>query len=274
MALRVAGHELVAWLDGGELRVAPEACPHMGARLSEGRVCEGALTCPWHGLRLDASGRGAWRPWPSFDDGVLCWVRLPELGQEPSARPYLPPRPSPFVDAVIELEARCEARDVIANRLDPWHGVHLHPRGFAALAMTAQELPGEEDRMHMRVAKRILGPLCIEVDITFHCADARTIVMTIVEGEGKGSVVETHATPIDGSEDEAGPRCRIVEATLAGSERKGFVHATRLAALMRPFMRRAALGLWRDDLPYAERLYALRQGTKRAASLHLPLRCD
>ena len=38
--------------------------------------------------------------------------------------------------------------------------------------------------------------LTVEVDAVFHCPEPRTIVMTIVEGEGKGSVVETHATPI------------------------------------------------------------------------------
>ena len=30
----------------------------------------------------------------------------------------------------------------------------------------------------------------------FACPDARTIVMTIIDGEGAGSVVETHATPL------------------------------------------------------------------------------
>ena len=33
------------------------------------------------------------------------------------------------------------------------------------------------------------------------------------------------------------------------------------APLLRPLMRRAATRLWRDDLAYAERRYALRSGT-------------
>jgi hypothetical protein len=61
----------------------------------------------------------------------------------------------------------------------------------------------------VRVSVRVLGPLAVEVDATFHCPDPRTIVMTIIEGEGVGSVVETHATPI-------GPgRTAVIEATLA-----------------------------------------------------------
>jgi hypothetical protein len=78
-------------------------------------------------------------------------------------------------------------------------------------------------------------------------------VMHIVEGEGAGSVVETHATPI-----RAG-RTAVVEATIAHSDRSGFALARPAAGALRPVMRWAAARLWRDDLAYAERRYALRQ---------------
>ena len=259
-AFVIAGRELVQWRgEDGELRVAPDACPHMGAQLSTGRVCRGQLVCPWHGLELGDSPRGRWGTLPLFDDGVLIWVRLPEAGQIGSPRPFLPPRPEVYLDGVIELDGACEPDDVIANRLDPWHGVHFHPYSFAALSVTG----GDERVLEMRVAKRLFGSACIEVDVTFHCSDPRTIVMTIVDGEGKGSVVETHATPV-------GPgRCRIIEATLAGSDRPSFAQAPRVAALVRPFIRRAAQKLWVDDLAYAERRYALRS---RAALEAAPAR--
>lgn len=32
-----------------------DRCPHAGASLSEGRVADGQVTCPWHGLRFDAA---------------------------------------------------------------------------------------------------------------------------------------------------------------------------------------------------------------------------
>lgn len=270
----VAGREWVLWRDDAALRVAPNACPHMGARLNEG-PCEKAdsgyqLRCPWHGLQLDAQGRGAWQCAPVHDDGVLTWLRLPEPGQTPTPQPRLPPRPTTFLDGVIEVPAFCESQDVIANRLDPWHGVHLHPYGFAELAMIEEaeesETEGEPDRMLLRVAKRIVGPLCVEVDISFHCEDARTIVMTILDGEGKGSVVETHVTPMWSGTDprdpafaaDPRPRAMITEATLATSDRPGFEHAPKIAALIRPFIRRAAHKLWVDDVAYAERLAELR----------------
>ena len=254
---RVCGTDYVLWLHGGSIFAAPNACPHMGARLHEGRLSGGRLVCPWHGLELGPEGRGAWQCAPVHDDGVLAWIRLAETEQTPTDAPTISPRPSTYLDGVVEIVARCEPQDVLANRLDPWHGVHLHPYGFAELRVTSDGEPGEEDRMRLRVAKRVLGPVCVEVDISFHAETSRCIVMTILDGEGKGSVVETHATPLGTVDGQ--PQCAIIEATLAGSERPSFRHAGKVAALIRPLIRRSAMALWKDDLPYAERLFELRR---------------
>ena len=84
--------------------------------------------------------------------------------------------------------------------------------------------------------------------------------MRVTGGEGRGSVVETHATPRASGRDGR-PRTAVVEATIATSDRPGFATAQRVAPLLRPLMRRAAARLWRDDLAYAERRYALRSST-------------
>ena len=97
----------------------------------------------------------------------------------------------------------------------------------------------------------------VPVHAEFTCPDARTVTMRIVDGEGAGSVVETHATPI------APGRTAIVEATLASSDRPGFRHVLRLSRLIRPFIEQSARRLWVDDAAYAERLYRLR--TERLA---------
>ena len=243
----VDGMELVSWRADGVVQVAPNECPHMGASLAGGCVDAGKLVCPWHGLRLDGEGHGAWRPLPVHDDGVLTWVRLgpAHLGL---ARPILPPRPTQYLAGVVAMSARCTPADVIANRLDPWHGTHLHDHTFARLRV----LGHDDDVMRVRVAVRLFGPVCVEADCTFHSPEPRTVVMTIVDGEGVGSVVETHMTPI------APDTTRIVEATLAASDRKGFAVARALGWLFRPFMERAAERLWVDDAAYAERLFQLR----------------
>jgi isorenieratene synthase len=256
----LAGRELVAWWCHEGPRLAPDFCPHMGAELSKGSVDrEGRIVCPWHGLALDGSPgrrRGSFEPLVTHDDGVLTWARLPELlgeGEALTERPFLPARPTRFLDAVIRMEAACEPRDVIANRLDPWHGAHFHPHSFARLRVVDRG----PDHITVRVVYRIAGRVGMEVDARFDCPDPRTIVMTIVEGEGVGSVVETHATPL-------GPgRTAIVEATLATSERRAVISWLPGAGrLLRPLVQQRARKLWVEDADYCERTYALRRDPK------------
>lgn len=260
----VGGVELVAWrAEGGVLAVGPAACPHLGADLSTGTVDCGTLICPWHGLRFDGGRTWSWRPFPAHDDGVLAWVRLDALGNEtPTETPILPVRPDgPRLSAVTRLVGTCDPADVIANRLDPWHGAWFHPYSFTRLevlsAPTADDdLPEDADRFLVAVTFRI-GRLGVPVIAEFTTPEPRTIVMRIIDGEGAGSVVETHATPLGPGPDGA-PRTAVIEAVIAHSDRPGFVHALRGAPLITPFMRQAATRLWRDDLAYAERLYRQR----------------
>ena len=251
--IELAGREWAVWRCRSGVRIAPEACPHMGARLSEGRVDpQGRIVCPWHGLALGDRPEGGWKPLTTFDDGVLVWARLERLGEgEPTERPYLPVRPERFVAGVIRMEARCAPADVIQNRLDPWHGAHFHPHSFGRLSVLAQT----EDAVTVRVVYRIAGPLGMEVDARFDCPDPRTIVMTIVAGDGVGSIVETHATPIDAE------RTAIIEATLATSDRPiAMAMMQALGRAIRPSIEARAKRLWVEDAAYCERLAELRRG--------------
>ncbi|CAM5265738.1 (2Fe-2S) ferredoxin [Streptomyces avidinii] len=91
----------------------------------------------------------------------------------------------------------------------------------------------------------------------FTAPDPRTVVMRITDGEGVGSVVETHATPLGPARDGS-PRTRVTEAVIATSHRTGFTAARTAAPLLRPLIRHAAGRLWKDDLAYAERRWQLR----------------
>ncbi|MGW1738429.1 DUF5914 domain-containing protein [Nocardia sp. NPDC001965] len=263
--VRVGGREVVVWRDrGGNLHAGPGACPHLGASLATARVDDDALICRWHGLRVgDRSNSTRWRAYPSFDDGVLVWVRLDALGAEvPTDAPIIGPRPADArVHAVTRLVGACEPRDIIANRLDPWHGSWFHPYSFARLDVARTPprdgITEENHQFLVDVTFRVTRRLGVPVRAEFGCPDPRTIVMRIVDGEGAGSVVETHATPI-GVDSAGRARTAVVEATIASSERPGFRHVHRLLPLVRPVIGRAAARLWRDDMAYAERRYLLR----------------
>ncbi|WP_181769190.1 DUF5914 domain-containing protein, partial [Streptomyces albidus (ex Kaewkla and Franco 2022)] len=235
-------------------------CPHLGAPLCEGAVSGGRLVCRWHGLSLDGTDLSGWTPYPVHDDGVLAWVRLDTAGgEQPLPHPELPARPAdvPALDAVATLTGDCEPEDVVANRLDPWHGAWFHPYSFTQLTVVEEPHPDTGDRFVVDVAYRLAGRAAVPVRATFTAPGPRTVVMHIQSGEGAGSSVETHATPLT-APGHPRPRTAVIEAVLATSGRPGFRVARRMAPLFRPLMRRAATRLWRDDLAYAERRCELR----------------
>ncbi|MGX7825853.1 DUF5914 domain-containing protein [Actinokineospora sp. 24-640] len=260
----VGRREVVAWRDAdGTVVAGPGACPHLGAPLADGRLDGGTLLCRWHGLALNRGGGPGWTPLPTHDDGLLVWVRLDDLGGEPALpAPVLAPRPAvdARVAAVATLSGTCEPGDVVANRLDPWHGAWFHPYSFTRLTVVSappEDATPEQDRFVVDVTFRIGKRLGVPVRTEFTCPEPRTVCMRIIDGEGVGSVVETHATPRAPWPDGRA-RTSVVEATIATSDRPGFANAVRAAVVLRPLMRWTAARLWRDDLAYAERRYALR----------------
>ncbi|WP_406204446.1 DUF5914 domain-containing protein [Streptomyces decoyicus] len=260
----VAGIEVVAWRDAaGRLVAGPGACPHLGAPLDRSPVHGGTLRCRWHGLPLDGAPFAGWEPFPVHDDGLLAWVRLDEAGGErPLRQPVVPvrPRPEGAVTAVHTTTGGCEPEDVLANRLDPWHGAWFHPYSFVDL--TVLDTPAESDGERpagfaVEVSFKVAGRAVVPVKALFTAPEPRTVVMHIVEGEGQGSVVETHATPL-GPDDRGRPRTAVTEAIVATSRRPGFALVRAAAPALRPLMRAASRRLWRDDLAYAERRWELR----------------
>ncbi len=257
----VAGREVVLWRDrDGSLLAGPGACPHLGARLDGCDVVDGTVLCRWHGMPL---GRDTDPPWATFaahDDGVLAWVRVGpvEDGVEPAPRPTLGQRPTGerTIASVVSLVSACEPRDIVANRLDPWHGAWLHPYAFSDLRV--DDDASSDDRLVLDVAYRLGRTFAVPVRAEFTCPDSHTVLMTIVDGEGAGSVVETHATPLTVPGTHPA-RTVMTEAVVATSDRAGFRAAQVLSRAVQVGMRASQRQLWADDLEYAARRYELRR---------------
>ncbi len=254
----IAGREVVLWRDeSGALLAGPGTCPHLGALLDDCEVIRGDVVCRWHGMALGPKGRAGWLTFPAYDDGALVWVQLPTEGEAPTDRPSIPVRPhaEASIAAVITIPGTCEPQDIIANRLDPWHGAWYHPYVFSHLLVDDEA--SDDKVLVVDVTFRLTPRLGVPVRAEFACPDARTIVMTITEGEGAGSVVETHATPL-GPDPTGRPVTMMTELTVAHSPRKGFAAARLVQELVKPAMKQTQARLWVDDMAYAERRYALR----------------
>jgi phenylpropionate dioxygenase-like ring-hydroxylating dioxygenase large terminal subunit len=52
------GERLMLWREAdGRLACMPDRCPHRSAMLSRGKIRDGCIECPYHGLRFNAEGR-------------------------------------------------------------------------------------------------------------------------------------------------------------------------------------------------------------------------
>jgi NAD(P)H-dependent nitrite reductase small subunit len=58
----VEGQELALFRVGGEIRALDGICPHAGGSLADGAIEDGAVICPLHHWRFDASSGAAIAP--------------------------------------------------------------------------------------------------------------------------------------------------------------------------------------------------------------------
>lgn len=145
VALKRLNREIVLWRDAeGKVNCLEDICPHRGVKLSIGHVCDGYLTCAYHGLQYD--GEGTLKATPPTPDSPLLGKKLANAYPCREAhgaiwvyfsdglRDEAPPEPefpdefnvgewSGFVD-IREFE--CNYQFVRDNQLDPVHGSFLH----------------------------------------------------------------------------------------------------------------------------------------------------
>ena len=122
---QVLGLELVLWRDlQGKAQALHDQCPHRGAKLSLGQVCQGALQCPYHGWTFQGTGQ--------------C-VHVP-------AMPDFTP------------SAAQQARAVAVQEAYGLVWVCLHTQAGTALTTTEQVLPDFAAEANDRLRKLNAGP--------------------------------------------------------------------------------------------------------------------
>jgi len=73
--VEVEGNQIALFNLGGEIYALDNACTHVGGPLSQGRVEEGEVECPWHGSRFDIR-TGEVKMFPARKDVATFKVRV------------------------------------------------------------------------------------------------------------------------------------------------------------------------------------------------------
>ncbi len=140
---RMFGEDFVVWrpAEGEPARAAVDECPHRAARLSQGWLTDGALTCAYHGWQFDGSGMCV--AIPSNEEGlpipprarvesVLCEERYGLvwlcIGSPRTTVPQLVEADDPDFTLVHELMEvwPASAPRIIDNALDVSHVAWVH----------------------------------------------------------------------------------------------------------------------------------------------------
>ena len=76
----------------GQVHAVVNRCPHMGMKMSRGKICDGVVNCPWHGSRFDfCSGENV--DWVNSFAGVPMphWThKIIAMGKAPAGLTTLP----------------------------------------------------------------------------------------------------------------------------------------------------------------------------------------
>jgi vanillate O-demethylase monooxygenase subunit len=153
---------LVLWRTAsGQPAALLDRCPHRLAPLSMGEVCDGAIVCPYHGLRFDAHGRcvmapgqprvpaqAAAQPFPVIERYglVFVWMGDPSLA-DPAEIVELPAWGEAGWELTRGRTLFHAAWTLIAdNLIDPFHTSFVHRRTLGnasgeTVPVQARELP-------------------------------------------------------------------------------------------------------------------------------------
>jgi vanillate O-demethylase monooxygenase subunit len=138
---QICGEHIVFYrADSGQVAALEDFCPHRGAKLSLGRVCEGKLVCGYHGLTMGCDGKTvsmpgqrvaafpAIRSYPVVERYGFIWVWPGDAAlADAAAIPRFVWADNPeWVYAGGLYHVACDYRLMIDNLMDLTHETYVH----------------------------------------------------------------------------------------------------------------------------------------------------
>ena len=147
VAVRLLDVRVVVWRSPGGIHAAPDLCHHRGASLSQGRVEDGEIVCPYHGYSFGRDGictripsqpdavvpgRLRLRMLGCREHGGIVWVCLdPETSE---GLPGFPEASDPAFQVVAvtpPIDWKASAGRQVESFCDVAHFAFVHPQTFA-----------------------------------------------------------------------------------------------------------------------------------------------
>ena len=137
----ICGEKMVFWRpQPGEVAATEDFCPHRGAPLSLGKVCDGALVCGYHGLAMGCDGKTVSMPgqrvggfpkirsFPVVERYGFIWVWPGDAEQaDPAKIHHLEWAESPdWAYAGGLYHIHCDYRLMVDNLMDLTHETYVH----------------------------------------------------------------------------------------------------------------------------------------------------
>ncbi len=169
------GEKLVFWRNqSGTVVCMRDLCPHIGARLSMGKVRQDAIACPFHGFEYDASGRCTYLPaygrsgvipkalkagvYPTHESHGYIWVYWGEAESQPEAPQFFESIDSSFSYGRFHQKWPVHYSRMAENQLDMTHLPFVHANSIGRGGRTVVDGPLallEGDLMQIWVFNRL-----------------------------------------------------------------------------------------------------------------------
>lgn len=158
------GTPIVLFRSAGGLSALHDRCPHRSGRLSDGRLVDGDIECPYHGWRFNGVGQCTKIPIhvgetpkrhvavvPTIETSGLVFARNGSAGPD---RPHVPFwTGSPSIRVVLTTQVATSLVELSENSFEPTHTLFVHKRFLRGLtgkrSVVRFKLTGADDRVDM-----------------------------------------------------------------------------------------------------------------------------